>query len=80
MLRALLFLVIRPLVAGIGLAGSQTSRPQRVLIGWFGIRGIGSLYYLMYAIGQGIAPIVAETLIALALSVVVVSMTVHGTR
>lgn len=76
---ALLLLFIRPLSAGIGLAGSQTSRPQRVMIGWFGIRGIGSLYYLMYAIGQGIDPIVAETLIALTLSTVIVSMTLHGT-
>jgi NhaP-type Na+/H+ or K+/H+ antiporter len=75
----LLLLFIRPLSTAIGLAGSQTSRTQRVLIGWFGIRGIGSLYYLMYAIGQGIDPIVAETLIALTLSVVVVSMTLHGT-
>jgi len=75
----LLLLFIRPLSAAIGLAGSRTSRSQRVMIGWFGIRGIGSLYYLMYAIGQGIDPVVAETLIALTLSTVVVSMTLHGT-
>ena len=75
----LLLLFIRPISAAIGLAGSQTSRSQRVLIGWFGIRGIGSLYYLMYAIKQGIDPIVAETLIALTLSTVIVSMTLHGT-
>ena len=75
----LLLLFIRPLSAAIGLAGSRTSRSQRVMIGWFGIRGIGSLYYLTYAIGQGIDPVVAETLIALTLSTVVVSMTLHGT-
>ena len=28
-------------------------RDQKLLIGWFGIRGIGSIYYLLYAIGQG---------------------------
>ena len=75
----LLLLFIRPLSAAIGLAGSRTSRSQRVMVGWFGIRGIGSLYYLMYAIGQGIDPVVAETLIALTLSTVIVSMTLHGT-
>ena len=37
-----------------GLAGLQMPRDQRLLIGWFGIRGIGSIYYLMYAIGQGL--------------------------
>ena len=31
------------------------ARPQRRLIGWFGIRGIGSIYYLMYAIKHGLA-------------------------
>ena len=75
----LLLLFIRPLSTAVGLAGSRTSRTQRVLIGWFGIRGIGSLYYLMYAIGQGIDRGVAETLTALTLSVVVVSITLHGT-
>ena len=29
-------------------------RDQRLLIGWFGIRGISSIYYLLYAIGQGL--------------------------
>ena len=50
---SLLLLLIRPLSVAVGLAGSHTSRSQRALIGWFGIRGIGSLYYLMYAIEPG---------------------------
>src|SRR6185312_15457692 len=47
---------IRPLSVLVGLARSKTSTSQRVLIGWFGIRGIGSLYYLEYAIDRGLAP------------------------
>ena len=43
----LLLLLIRPLSVAIGLAGSSATGNQRLLIGWFGIRGIGSLYYLM---------------------------------
>jgi NhaP-type Na+/H+ or K+/H+ antiporter len=73
-----LLLLIRPLSVAIGLAGSRTSRTQRVMIGWFGIRGIGSLYYLMYAINKGLDPQLAETLVALTLAAVVVSITVHG--
>jgi NhaP-type Na+/H+ and K+/H+ antiporter len=46
----LLFFVIRPLAVLLGLLGARASRVQRGLISWFGIRGIGSLYYLMYAI------------------------------
>ena len=74
----LLLLVIRPLSVAIGLSGSSASGNQRLLIGWFGIRGIGSLYYLMYAINHGLAPSVADELTSLTLSVVVASIVVHG--
>ena len=49
-----------------------------MLVSWFGIRGIGSLYYLMYAIGQGLAPELARPLTALTLSTVAASVVVHG--
>ena len=74
----LLLLVIRPLSVALGLAGSNASTAQRTLIGWFGIRGIGSLYYLMYAINQGLDPLLADVLTGLTLSVVVASIVVHG--
>jgi len=75
---ALLLLVIRPLSVLVGLAGSATSRGQRALVGWFGIRGIGSLFYLAYADNRGLAIDTATTMSALVLSVVVVSIVVHG--
>ena len=74
----LLLVLIRPLSVALGLARSHTSLTQRTLIGWFGIRGIGSLYYVMYAINSGIAPELAQTLLALTLTAVVASITVHG--
>ncbi len=74
----LLLLVIRPLSVALGLAGSSASGNQRSLIGWFGIRGIGSLYYLMYAINHGLDPALADALTSLTLSVVVASIVVHG--
>ncbi|MEO7008312.1 MAG: cation:proton antiporter [Caldimonas sp.] len=74
----LLLLVIRPVSVAIGLAGSRTSVTQRALIGWFGIRGIGSLYYLMYATSQGLEPELARTFAALVFGVMVVSITAHG--
>jgi NhaP-type Na+/H+ or K+/H+ antiporter len=73
-----LLLLIRPLAVGIGLTHSSTSSAQRWLIGWFGIRGIGSLYYLMYAINHGLAPELADKITSLTLSVVVASIFVHG--
>jgi NhaP-type Na+/H+ or K+/H+ antiporter len=74
----LLLLVIRPVSVAVGLAGSQASRTQRLLIGWFGIRGVGSLYYLMYAVNHGVQGDLANTLIAATLAVVVTSIVLHG--
>ena len=51
----LLLLLIRPVSVALGLLRSPSSSHQRWLIGWFGIRGIGSLYYLLYAINHGVS-------------------------
>ena len=75
---AAVLLVVRPVSVALGLAGSQILPNQRRLIGWFGIRGVGSLYYLSYAINHGIDPALAEALTALVLAVVTSSIIVHG--
>ncbi len=75
---AAMLVVVRPVSVALGLARSRTSLSQRGLIGWFGIRGIGSLYYLMYATNHGIDAVLATELTALTLSVMVVSIAVHG--
>jgi NhaP-type Na+/H+ or K+/H+ antiporter len=74
----LLVLVIRPVSTGLGLIGSHTSRLQRRFIGWFGIRGIGSLYYLAFAIEHGLSRELSERLTGLTLTVVAVSIVIHG--
>jgi NhaP-type Na+/H+ or K+/H+ antiporter len=74
----LLLLVVRPLAVRLGLIRSTASHVQRWLIGWFGIRGVGSLYYLMYAVNHGLDRAIASQLIALTLTVVVTSIVVHG--
>ncbi|MBA3489636.1 MAG: cation:proton antiporter, partial [Longispora sp.] len=74
----LLFLVVRPVAVNLGMIRSQTTGHQRALISWIGIRGIGSIYYLMYAIVHEIPPLLAERLTALVFAVVVVSAVVHG--
>jgi sodium/hydrogen antiporter len=75
---AALFLVIRPAAVFTGLVGSHLKMSERGLMGWFGIRGIGSLYYLHYAIGHGLDPALATRLAALTLSVVAASAVLHG--
>jgi sodium/hydrogen antiporter len=74
----LLFLIIRPVAVALGLFGSHSAGTQRQVIAWFGIRGIGSLYYLAYAIQHGLPADLAQPLTALTLTVVAVSIVVHG--
>ncbi|MDH6182703.1 NhaP-type Na+/H+ or K+/H+ antiporter [Polaromonas sp. CG_23.6] len=73
-----LFLMVRPLAVYGGLIGTQVSGSQRNLMSWFGIRGIGSLYYLLYAINHNIQPALAERLLSITLAVVVASIIIHG--
>ena len=73
-----LFLLIRPLAVYVGLIGTHVKGSQRNLIGWFGIRGVGSLYYLLYAINHEIEPELAERLLSITVAVVVASVIAHG--
>jgi sodium/hydrogen antiporter len=77
-LAPLLFLAIRPLAVLLGLLGTGIDRAQGALVAWFGIRGIGSLYYLMYAQTHGLAGPEAARLVELTLTLVAVSIVVHG--
>ena len=77
-LALLLFFVIRPLATRLLLVGTPTTNLQRWLMGWYGIRGIGSLYYLSYALRHGLAPTGASDLAGLTISVVALSILVHG--
>ncbi len=74
-----LFVVARPLSVLVGLLGTRSSWPIRGMVGWFGVRGIGSLYYLMYAIQHGLPETLALELIQFTLIVVSLSILAHGT-
>lgn len=75
---AVLFCVIRPLSVWLIPWGGLLDRRQRSLIGWFGIRGIGSFYYLFYALNHDLPPSVATLCTDLTLSVVALSILIHG--
>lgn len=72
-----LFAVARPLSVFVGLLGTRTPRRMLGMTGWFGVRGIGSLYYLMYAIQHGLPEALAQ-LMQLTLIVVALSILLHG--
>ncbi|MHC5726853.1 MAG: cation:proton antiporter [Nostoc sp.] len=82
----LLFLIIRPVGVWISTIGKRpldsrrrTFHPgTRWLFGWFGIRGVGSLYYLAYAFGHGLKGEVGEQIAWITYTTIVVSVIVHG--
>lgn len=80
MAAGLLFLfVVRPLVTWICLAGSGHSRMEVAVIGFFGIRGVGSAYYLAYAFNQADWGGMETVIWATVGFVILVSVLLHGT-
>lgn len=75
---AALFCVIRPLSVLSIPWGGLLNRHQRGLVGWFGIRGIGSIYYLFYAINHGLVGTSSAVAVNMTLSVIALSIVVHG--
>ncbi|MER5266327.1 cation:proton antiporter [Actinosynnema sp. NPDC002837] len=51
---ALVFLlVVRPVAGLVGLARGKTGPRERAVISFFGVRGVGSLFYVAYALQSG---------------------------
>ncbi len=78
-LSVFLFVVARPVSVLVGLAGTGTAWKIRGLSAWFGVRGVGSVYYLMFAIQHGLPETLALQLIQFTLIVVTLSILLHGT-
>jgi NhaP-type Na+/H+ or K+/H+ antiporter len=73
----MLVLVVRPLVGRLSLRGAPGTPSEHWVIGAFGIRGIGSFYYLAYAVSHADVP-GRELLWAVVGFVVLVSVVLHG--
>ncbi|MEU4545744.1 cation:proton antiporter [Nonomuraea dietziae] len=74
----LLLLVIRPLTGWLVQLGGPAGPRERAVTSFFGIRGIGSLYYLAFALGQVDFGVPQEELWAVAAFTVVASIVLHG--
>ena len=77
-LAIILFFVIRPAAVLIALQGTRLERAQRALAAWFGIRGVGSIYYAMYALNHGWTGVDADRTLGIVLGVVAASIFFHG--
>jgi NhaP-type Na+/H+ or K+/H+ antiporter len=70
-------LIIRPLAGWIGLTPGKTGPRERAVIAFFGVRGVGSLFYIAYALQEGEFP-GADRLWSVVALVVVGSIVIHG--
>ncbi len=69
--------VIRPLAGMTSLIGLPLKTSEKLAIGFFGIKGIGSFYYLSFALGKAQFSF-GEELWALASLIVIMSILIHG--
>jgi len=70
---------VRPLTCAVALRGTGLDARERLWVGWFGVRGVGSLYYAAAAVGSGVlAAGEAQTIMWTVVAVVAVSIVVHG--
>lgn len=74
----LVFLIIRPASVLVGTIRCKVTKLQKILLCWFGMRGIGSMYYLMFAIQHGLPEEIALELTGVIITLVIVSIVVHG--
>jgi NhaP-type Na+/H+ or K+/H+ antiporter len=74
----LLVLVVRPLSVFAVVRRQALTRSQRRLVAWFGIRGIGTLFYLAFAIEHGVGGSLAEEMIGATLVAIALSIVLHG--
>ena len=74
----MLFVAIRPLSVYLATAWSGLPRPRRWLMGWLGVRGVGTLNYLIYALYHGAEGDEAQWLAQVAVTAVVFSVVLHG--
>jgi NhaP-type Na+/H+ or K+/H+ antiporter len=70
-------LLIRPLAGWIGLTPGKTGPRERAVIAFFGVRGVGSLFYIAYALQEGAFP-EGDRLWSVVALVVIGSIGIHG--
>jgi NhaP-type Na+/H+ or K+/H+ antiporter len=80
LLAVLLLVVIRPLACLLCLVGSRMDHPEeKAFVAWFGVRGVGTLYYLAVIVTAGALPAGEQRVVVwTCIAAVLVSIVVHG--
>lgn len=69
--------VVRPVAGWISLIGCNQPQAEKIIISVFGIRGLGSIYYLAYASEQATFANI-ETVWATVFLIILISIVIHG--
>jgi len=73
----LIVILVRPLTGWVGLIGEPLSSSTKWTIAFFGIRGMGTIYYLAHAVNEEFFPAAREVW-AVAVLTILISIVVHG--
>jgi NhaP-type Na+/H+ or K+/H+ antiporter len=74
----LIMVIARPVAVFAGLIGSRCTTIDRAYMGWFGLRGLASLYYLEFAIRRDLPSALVEPIGVVVMTVIGLSILVHG--
>lgn len=74
---AAIILIVRPLTGWLGLMGFSANRSEKLMLAFFGIRGVGSVYYMAYAANHVALP-GSDRLWAVVGLVILFSVVLHG--
>ena len=75
----LVVFVLRPLLSTSRCSAPRSRPGERAFIAWFGVRGVGSLYYVAVASGFGVLTGAERELITwMAVATVILSVVLHG--
>jgi NhaP-type Na+/H+ or K+/H+ antiporter len=73
---AFTLLVARPAAVAVALTGTETDAPTRAFMAWFGPKGVATMTFSLFVLGQGLPG--GEEIFNLAALVVFVSIIAHG--
>lgn len=78
LLALVILIVIRPVTGLIGLLGHDANWTERITLAFFGIRGVGSIYYLAYGLNHIGGVEGADRLWAIVGLIILMSILMHG--
>jgi len=78
LIAVIFLLVLRPLAVALPLLPIKLTKKERFGTAWFGVRGIGSIYYLFYAMNHGFNSEEATRALDITVWAIVLSLLAHG--